>query len=152
MWRYLYKPNACCRGSNIAGTLCWQQLQSAFAFRGDPLADESEPPHAELCAVVAISVQARRGELSVGKSGKLAKHGNSEAACRDHDRDRIARQAKDQPWRPSAGTRQHRREHWSPRPLRQTMEHRGRTKARDHLRDVVVMTHGDATSQDHGVR
>jgi hypothetical protein len=36
-------------------------------------------------------VQARRGEFAPGKSGELAKHGNSQAACRDHDGDRSTR-------------------------------------------------------------
>ena len=152
VWRYFYKPCTHCSGSDVARALGWQQLQSAVAVRRDSLADESKPPHAELCAIIAINMQALRGEYTPGKSGELPKHGNSKAACRDHDGDRIARQTKNQPRCPRTDARQHCREHRSSWPLRKAVEHRMCTKTLDHLWNVVVMTHGDAASQDHRVR
>ena len=64
VWRYFYKPCTHCSGSDVARALGWQQLQSAVAVRRDSLADESKPPHAELCAIIAINMQALRGELT----------------------------------------------------------------------------------------
>ena len=78
--------------------------------------------------------------------------GNSGNSYYQSELDRIARQTKNQPRCPRADAWQHRCEHRSSRALRKSVEYRVCAHTLDHLRNVVMVTHGDAASQDHRVR